>query len=83
VAEGPIQIVLDSDRFKTIRVRPPGGKNKDFFAAQDDYFAAHRQRLLDQVRGAAAGLASQALTTVGVAKVILRTDALPMAAPAC
>jgi len=76
VAEGPIQVVLDTDRFKTVRVRQGGGRNKDFFANQDEHFAAHRSRLLDQARGAVAGLLQQAQTSVGVAKVILRTDAL-------
>lgn len=76
MAEGPIQVVLNTDTFKIIRTRPPGGHNKDFYAGHDDLFATHRQRLLEQVHGAMAGLASRGNAPVGVAKVILRSDGI-------
>lgn len=76
MAEGPIQVVLNTDAFKIIKTRPPGGHNKDFYAGHDDLFASHKQRLLDQVYGAMAGLTARGASPVGVAKVILRSDGI-------
>ncbi|MDP1830684.1 MAG: S8 family peptidase [Geothrix sp.] len=76
MAEGPIQVVLNTDSFRVVRERPPGGSNKDFFAGHDEAFVAHKQRLLDQINGAVAGLSSQSGTQVGVVKVVLRSEGI-------
>ena len=48
MADGPIQVVLNQERFREARpVRRGGGANKDFFRDDDDGFVRHRGNLLN------------------------------------
>lgn len=51
MAGGPVQVVLNRDRFRDDRVsRRGGGGGKDFFRGDDDGFAAHRAALVHVLR---------------------------------
>jgi hypothetical protein len=71
----PIQIVLDTDNFRQVRVKQGGGGLKDFYAHRDREFREHKQALLDQLETVSTVLSSQSQGAIGHAKIILRRDA--------
>lgn len=71
----PLQIVLDTDNFRQVRVKQGGGGLKDFYAHRDKEFRQHKQALLDQIDTISAALTAQSQGAIGHIKIILRRDA--------
>src|SRR5580704_17662170 len=73
MAEAPIQIVLNADNYHTDRERPNGGgPEADFFEGNDVAYVAHKNRLRQQLEGAAAAIEGNPFAQVGFGKVTLR-----------
>lgn len=72
----PIQVVLRAESF--VRDTEPGqfGPSTDFFAGEDEKYAAHRKAVLDQLRHSAEQLTQPGSPGVGYLKVSVRTRAL-------
>lgn len=72
----PIQIVLKPNDLIYSPQKDPGGKNTDFYGERDEEFRTHKDELIEQAANISASLSSNSFSTVGVAKVTLKPDAL-------
>jgi len=77
MANAPIQIILNPENFRRDRVtQTPKGAGKDFYEDRDAAFAAHRQRMQDQIKAVQDQLSATGDQSVGYLKVSLKTNAL-------
>lgn len=49
MANNPVQIVLNSQKYVQRVIPTPGGKNTDFYAGRDEDFIAHKSRITGQI----------------------------------
>src|SRR5580700_10926574 len=70
----PVQIVLNTRDFFVMPERKRRGPAKDFFEDRDKEFAAHREKLLEQVEGVKSSFQRSGVTS-GVVKVRMRREA--------
>lgn len=71
----PIQVILNSDRFKSIPEPNKGGRNTDFYADRDEAFIRHKHDLLNEVSHVKNQL-QQSGFRLGLVKVELNPQAL-------
>lgn len=75
MAQGPIQVVLNTADYLQDEIVPPGGGSKDYFFGHNNDFAEHRDRLVDDVASMSAQLCSDPYSTIGYVKVRLKRGA--------
>lgn len=75
MANGPVQIVLNTDDFRVLRDPGKGGASHDFFAGRDVAFNEHKQELQQQLTRAKEVIAAAPVGSLGYVKVTLRQSA--------
>src|SRR5688572_5692590 len=76
MANAPVQVVLDANSFRIAReTQPPKSAGKDFFLNDDTGFAAHKQKIEQQLADISEQLLSATYSGFGYAKVQLRQQA--------
>lgn len=74
MVDGPIQLVINADRFRDQRIAPfGGGQRKDFFRDDDAGFIEHRTRLAEATEVIRASIAGRPYVNI---LVKMRADAL-------
>lgn len=76
MANGPIQIVVNSNEFIETWDRSGGGEHKDFYEGNDKEFQVHRDQLVDQLNLIRSKSFSQEYGNISYAKVLLKPSAL-------
>ena len=76
MANGPLQIVLNSSDFIGDWLRPPGGGHKDFYADKDKEFIAHKNKISTQISALKNKLEDNEFSEVSYAKVVLKQSAI-------
>jgi hypothetical protein len=73
--KGPVQVVLDSQKYVMAYDRPHGGSNKDFFKDNDKEFIKHRDQLASSLEHIERSM-RRSKANLSFVKVRLRNDAL-------
>lgn len=76
MANGPIQIVLNSADFISTWERTPGNQDKDFYAGNDSEFVTHKQKISEQLDSLKKNMVTNEFSEISYAKVILKQSAL-------
>ncbi|OIX90655.1 S8 family peptidase [Pantoea sp. Ae16] len=71
----PVQVILNSEQFKSTPQPRVGGSNTDFYADRDDAFKKHKKNLLDEVGNVRSQL-NRSGHNLGLVKVELNPQAL-------
>lgn len=75
MANFPVQVILDSDRYIQEIQPPQGGSRKDFYSGKNELFAIHKERITTQLDNIRAAFYENKYSSIGYAKVRLITTA--------
>jgi len=76
MANGPIQVVLNSDYYIQDVIPQPGGGSTDFFADNDAEFTKLKSDLIEQLKDLNAAQQSNKYSKISYAKVVLKSEAI-------
>jgi len=71
MANCPVQIILNSDKYITDMVVNPGGSNRDLFSGRNEEFLSHKDRVIDMFSGISKAQTCNNYSSIGIAKVKL------------
>lgn len=75
MANCPVQIIMDSERFITDVTPHPGGGRKDFYSGKNNEFSAHRDIVTSQLSNLLSSQMDSRYSKIGYSKVKLITSA--------
>ena len=75
MANFPVQVILDSDKYIQ-EVQPhSGGGRKDFYSGKNELFSSHKERITTQLDSVSAAFLENQYSSIGYTKVRLITNA--------
>lgn len=75
MANFPVQVILDSDKYIQ-EVQPhPGGSRKDFYSGRNELFSSHKEKITTQLDSVSAAFSKNQYSSIGYTKVRLITNA--------
>lgn len=75
MANFPVQVILDSDRYIQEERPRQGGSRKDFYSGNNPLFTAHKEKITEQLASISTALYSNTHSSIGYTKVRLITKA--------
>ncbi len=75
MANFPVQVILDSDKYIQEVLPHPGGSRKDFYSGKNELFSSHKERITTQLDSVSAAFSENQYSSIGYTKVRLITNA--------
>ena len=75
MANFPVQVILDSDRYIQEVLPHPGGSRKDFYSGKNELFSSHKEKITTQLDSVSVTFSENQYSSIGYTKVRLITNA--------